>query len=88
MISPDTTLPPVSVPLRTSNDKDIASAAESLRVIEVDAAANAEPSGHKPTKLASLTIDELRNLASALGVPHRSTITDRHKLIEAIRARF
>jgi hypothetical protein len=65
-------------------------AAEALRQAEVEAvqpetAAPIEPADVDPAQLERMSIDELRALAGALGVPDRSTITEQDELIAAIR---
>jgi hypothetical protein len=65
-------------------------AAEALRQAEVEAvqpetAEPVDPSDVDPAQLEHMSIDELRALAGALGVPDRSTITEQDELIAAIR---
>jgi hypothetical protein len=62
-------------------------AAQALREAEVEAVQPKRPASDAD-QLEQLSIDELRALAAKLDVPNRGTITERDRLIAAIRARM
>jgi hypothetical protein len=61
-------------------------AAQALREAEVEAV-QPKQSSTDADPLEKLSIDELRALAAKLDVPNRGAITERDRLIAAIRAR-
>jgi hypothetical protein len=62
-------------------------AAQALREAEVEAVQPKRPAPDAE-QLEQLSIDELRALAAKLDVPNRGAITERDRLIAAIRARL
>jgi hypothetical protein len=62
-------------------------AAEALREAEI-AAVQANGADADPSRLESMSIDELRKLAARLAVPDRGQIVEQDKLIAAIRERM
>ncbi len=62
-------------------------AAQALREAEVEAVQPAK-AATDPTRLESMSIDELRALAAKLDVPNRGAITEQDQLIAAIRERM
>jgi hypothetical protein len=62
-------------------------AAQALREAEIEAIQPKQPSADGD-QLETLSIDELRALAAELDVPNRGTITERDRLIAAVRARM
>jgi hypothetical protein len=62
-------------------------AAQALREAEVEAV-RPNPATTDQTRLANMSIDELRALAAKLDVPNRGAITEQEQLIAAIRKRM
>ena len=68
------------------DDDAMDEAAQALREAEVEAVQPGKASTD-PTRLESMSIDELRALAAKLDVPNRGAITEKDRLIAAIRER-
>jgi hypothetical protein len=62
-------------------------AAQALREAEIEAIQPKRPAPDVE-QLEKLSIDELRALAAKLSVPNRETLTERDRLIAALRARM
>ena len=66
----------------------IDSAAEALREVELESAQPAKPNPYLGDEdLDAMSIDELRELAASLNVPHLAQVVSKDELIAAIRGR-
>jgi hypothetical protein len=71
-----------------SNVDTIDGAAEALREVELESARSANASAYVGDEdLDAMSIDELREFAASLHVPHRAQVVSRDELIAAIRGR-
>jgi hypothetical protein len=72
----------------TPDAKAIDGAAEALREVELESAQPVNPSAYAEDRdLDAMSIDELREFAASLNVPHRAQLVSRDELIAAIRGR-
>ncbi len=80
--------PGIDEGVKTSEANAIDAAAEVLREVELESAQPPKRSSYVGDHgLDAMSIDELRDFAASLNVPHRAQFVSRDELIAAIRGR-